>query len=245
MDRGLNRNQIKYIAVIAMLIDHTAMFFLSGGLAEASLTRIAVYSLMRVIGRLTGPVMLFFLVEGFTHTSSRKKYGIRLLVFGLLSQIPYALSHYDSLWRADFNVILTLFMTFLMLTAAERIRNRLANGLAVFTLILATARCDWGIIGPLMAWLFYLSRDDRKRQMKYYSFVCAVQVAASAVSLAMKGLHWYGELWQAGMFLVIPVLLCYNGDPGSRSPFNKWLFYVIYPLHLLVIWVIRYHLPAV
>lgn len=236
----LNRNEIKYLAIIAMLIDHIAMFFLSPGISEAPLSRIALYSVMRVIGRLTAPIMLFFLVEGFVHTSSRKKYGIRLFAFGLISQIPYALSHYNSLLKPDFNVIITLFVTFLMLTAAERISNRLLNRLVVFALIMVTFCCDWGVIGPFMAWLFYRYRDDRKAQLKYYSLVCAIQVVSAVVFLSMNGHHWYGELWQAGMFLVIPVLLCYNGEAGSKSSVNKWIFYVFYPLHLLVFWMIRY-----
>ena len=239
---SLNRNEIKYLAIIAMIIDHIAMFILSSGLSEAPVSRIAVYSLMRVIGRLTGPIMLFFLVEGFIHTSSRKKYGIRLLAFGLISQIPYALSHYNSLLKPDFNVIITLFVTFLMLLAAERISNRLVNYLVVFALIMVTFWCDWGVIGPIMALLFYRNRDDRMAQLKYYSLICAVQVAGAVVFLAINGNHWYGELWQAGMFLVIPVLLCYNGESGSRSPLNKWVFYIIYPLHLLIFWVLKYHI---
>ena len=244
MKQKLNRNEIKYIAIIAMLIDHIAMFFMSSGLPEASLSRIAVYSLMRMIGRLTAPIMLFFLVEGFLHTSSRKKYGIRLLVFGLISQIPYALAHYNSLLKLDFNVIITLFVTFLMLIAAESIRNPLVNRLVVFALIMVTFCCDWGVIGPLMAWLFYQNRNDRKAQFKYYSIICAIQVVSAAVFLAKNGHHWYGELWQAGMFLVIPVLLCYNGESGSKSPINKWIFYVIYPLHLMIIWIVKYYVLA-
>ena len=222
-----------------MLIDHIAMFFLSSGLQQATLSRITVYSLMRVIGRLTAPVMLFFLVEGFVHTSSRKKYAVRLLVFGLISQIPYALSHYNTLLKLDFNVIITLFVTFMMLTAAESINNRLVNRLVVFALIMVTFCCDWGVIGPFMAWIFYMNRDDRKAQIKYYSLICAIQVISAAVFLGMNGNHWYGELWQAGMFLVIPVLLCYNGEAGNRAPINKWIFYIFYPLHLAVFWVIR------
>lgn len=241
---GLNRNEIKYMAIIAMLIDHIAMFFLSSGLSEAAPSRIAIYSLMRVIGRITAPVMLFFLVEGFVHTSSRKKYGIRLLAFGLISQIPYALSHYNSLMEPDFNVIITLFVTFLMLLAAESISNRSGNILMVFALIMITFCCDWGVIGPFMAWLFYRYRDDRKLQIRYYSLLCAIQVVSAAVFLARNGHHWYGELWQAGMFLVIPILICYNGEAGRKSLINKWIFYIIYPLHLLVIWMIKYHVMA-
>ena len=241
MNLKLNRNEIKYLAIIAMLIDHIAMFFLSAGLSEAALSRVAAYSVMRVVGRLTAPIMLFFLVEGFTYTSSRKKYGVRLFVFGLISQIPYALSHYNSIFKLDFNVIITLFVTYLMLLAADSISNRLVNRLVVFALIMVTFCCDWGVIGPFMAWLFYQNRDDRKAQIKYYALICAIQVVSAAVFLSKNGHHWYGELWQAGLFLVMPILLCYNGEPGSKSSINKWIFYIFYPLHLLFFWIFKYY----
>lgn len=235
---SLDRNQIKYIAVIAMLIDHVAVFFLAPGIAEASTARIALYAAMRVIGRLTGPIMIFFLVEGFIHTSSRRKYGARLFVFGLLSQIPYVLSHYNKLFAADFNVIITLFILFLMLTAVEKINNGFLNRAVVLALIAVTYWCDWGVIGPLMAWVFYQYHEDRKMQIQYYAAVCMIQLVSAATVLSMKGLHWYGELWQAGLFLVIPFLIWYNGRPGSRSAFSRWIFYIVYPLHLLIIWLI-------
>ena len=238
--KGLDRNSIKYIAIIAMLIDHIAMFMLSPGIAEAPASRVAVYALMRVIGRLTAPIMIFFLVEGFVHTSSRNRYGTRLLVFGLISQIPYALSHYNSLLVPDFNVIITLFMTLLMLEAYERIERRSLNIIVVFALMMVTFCCDWGVIGPFMAWLFYRYRGDRKMMIRSYIVICGIQVVSAAVFLAANGNHWYGELWQAGLFLVIPVLLSYNGEAGSRTRFSKWVFYAFYPLHLLVFWLIKY-----
>lgn len=237
---SLNRNQIKYIAIIAMIIDHIGMFLLSPGISEKPAATVAIYAALRTIGRLTGPIMLFFLSEGFVHTSSRKKYAIRLLVFGLISQIPYALSHYNSLKAIDFNVIITLFLTFLMLLSYEKIRNRFINFIVCLLLLILSSVCDWGIIGPFMAWLFYRFRSDRKTQIKAYAILCAVQLTASVVFLATNGHHWYGELWQAGMFLVIPFLLAYNGKAGKRSAFNKWAFYLIYPLHFLIFWAIRY-----
>ncbi len=240
-EKGLDRTQIKYIAIAAMIIDHIGMFFLSPGISEAALPKVAAYAAMRTIGRLTGPIMLFFLTEGFMHTSSRPRYFARLLSFGLISQIPYSLAHYDRLFVADdLNVIITLAAAFLMLEAAERIENRALGTAAVFAIIVATFCCDWGVIGPFMAWLFYTFREDRKLQMRSYAILCAVQVVSAAVFLRNNGLHWYGELWQAGMFLVIPVLLTYNGEPGKKTAFNKWMFYVIYPLHLMVIWLIEH-----
>ncbi|MCR5168634.1 MAG: conjugal transfer protein TraX [Oscillospiraceae bacterium] len=238
-DNGLDRVGIKYIAIAAMLIDHIALFFVPHG-DDSPFLMSALYFIMRFIGRITGPVMIFFLTEGFTHTSSKKKYGIRLLLFGLISQIPYALSHYDKLLVLDFNVIITLAMIFLMLLASERISDHTLNTVAVFAIIMITFCCDWGVFGPFMAWLFYRYRDDRKMQLRMYSTLCTIQVVSAAVFLAKNGCHWYGELWQTGVFLVVPILNIYNGKRGSGSAVNKWIFYIIYPLHLLIIWLIKY-----
>ena len=237
----MNRNQIKYIAIVAMIIDHIAMFFLSPGISDAPASRVALYALMRVIGRITAPVMLFFLVEGYIHTSSRFKYGLRLLIFGLISQIPYALSHYNTLLKLDFNVIITLFLTFLMLAANKKIENRLLNRIVVFGLIMISFCCDWGVIGPFMAWLFYENRDDRKAQVKCYSVISLIQVASASFFLYKNGYHWYGELWQLGLFLVIPFIMLYNGEAGRKSFISKWVFYFVYPVHLLIFWILKYY----
>ncbi len=85
---NLNRTQIKYIARTAMLMDHTAAFLLQ---SEKNPALIVIYILMRTLGRIAAPVMFYFLVEGYIHTSSRMKYIIRLLSFGIFSQVPYSL----------------------------------------------------------------------------------------------------------------------------------------------------------
>lgn len=222
-----------------MLIDHIALFFLPHG-GDAPFSLSALYFIMRFIGRITGPVMIFFLTEGFIHTSSKQKYGIRLLVFGLISQIPYALSHYNKLLVPDFNVMITLAVIFLMLLTSERISDHTLNTAAVFAMIMMTFCCDWGVFGPFMAWLFYRYRDDRKMQLRMYFTLCTIQVVSAIVFLAKNGFGWYRELWQTGVFLVIPILNIYNGKRGSGSAVNKWIFYIIYPLHLLIIWLIKY-----
>ena len=71
----MNRNFLKYIAVAAMLCDHIALVFV--GMNNP------VGVAMRVFGRLTAPLMCYFLVEGFVHTRSKKKYGIRLFIFAI------------------------------------------------------------------------------------------------------------------------------------------------------------------
>lgn len=85
LGKGLDRNIIKYIAIIAMLIDHISMFFIP-------ITN-PLGDIMRVIGRLTGPLMCYFLSEGFYYTSNKFKYGSRLFIFALISQFPYVFAH--------------------------------------------------------------------------------------------------------------------------------------------------------
>ena len=224
---------MKLIAILAMVIDHTALFLLP---PETRPELFLIYTVMRTVGRLTGPTMFFFLAEGFRYTSSRKKYARRLLVFGLLSQVPYALVRGNSLFYPDFNVILTLFVTFLMLAASEKIEDRRLNMLIVFGIMLVTIRFDWGLTGPLLAWFFWRHHDDRALQRRFYAFVCFLMTVMPCLHYLQIGENWYQEIWQAGMFLFLPFWSLYNGEPGKSGFAGKWLFYIFYPAHLLVIW---------
>ncbi len=250
----LDRTTIKYIAITAMIIDHIAAFFIHdkaiivmaypwiATVYPEALVWPAFYIPMRFIGRLTGPIMAFFLVEGFIHTSSRLKYGLRLLIFGLISQIPYALANGNKLLKPDFNVIITLTLTFLMLLVMEKVENVILKFALVVLIIFASNWCDWGIFGPLMALAFYILKDDRKGKIKGYASVCALLVIRDLYTVIINKMPLTFMVHQLGVFLVILFLLLYNGEPGKKSPVNKWLFYVIYPLHLLVIWFVKYRL---
>ncbi len=227
----MDRVQIKYIAIAAMLIDHIAAFFLT---PEKHPALIALYIIMRTVGRIAGPVMLYFLAEGYSHTSSKLKYGLRLLCFGIISQIPYSLARYGKVSTENLNVIITLFMSFLMLAATDRIKNQVFKGLTVFVFILLTAFSDWGIIGPLIVWLFYISRDDRKSQIKAYMIIVGIYLASTIAFVIQDSQRWYEGICQIGLVLVIPLLGTYNGASGKKTVFNKWIFYIFYPFHLLV-----------
>ena len=82
--RILNRDVIKYIAMFTMLLNHISHMFL----AEGSMTAFV----FEYAGYFTAPTMCYFLVEGYAYTRSKKRYGLRLLAFALLSQIPYMLA---------------------------------------------------------------------------------------------------------------------------------------------------------
>ena len=110
---------------------------------------------------------------------------------------------------------------------------RLFSGIILLAIIIAA-----GIFGGdvLYALTFFRYRESPRE--KWLSFggitlVCCMSVLTSEPM-------WSG-LFQLGIFLVIPLIqYCYNGEGGSKKPFHKWFFYVFYPLHLLVLGVLRW-----
>ena len=230
----LNRTQIKYIAIAAMLLDHLAAFLLS---PEKYPGLIVLYIIMRIIGRVAAPVMFYFIVEGFTHTSSKRNYCLRLLSFAILSQIPYSLLRYGSVAAGDLNVMFTLLFSFLMLMVVEKTSNQIIKGMAVFLFMFSSVFSDWGLIGPLMTWLFYVNRSDRKKQVRDYLLIVGIQLFSAVLFIISNTQSWYEGICQLGTFLVIPLLLAYNGESGNKTFINKW-FYVFYPLHLILIWLV-------
>lgn len=227
----LNRTQLKYIAVFAMLIDHIGMMFIP--------VTTPLGALCRIVGRLTAPIMCMFLAEGFKHTRSKEKYAIRLFVFALVSQPFYAYAHGNSIFEADFNMIFTLFLSFMALYCAEKINNRFLRFFCVVLLICLSTYGDWGITAPLWVLCFYKWGESKSKSAFAFSAVALYWIFRATLNCIDMGYHWYGEFCQLGLFLFIPVIYIYNGEKGSDSAFSKWFFYIFYPLHLLVLTVIH------
>ena len=83
MTKGLNSNHLKLIAIIAMTIDHIADLIYPGFSSEP------FSILFHIIGRLTAPMMWFFICEGYYHTRNPKKYILRLFLFAVISHFAY------------------------------------------------------------------------------------------------------------------------------------------------------------
>ena len=90
------------------------------------------------------------------------------------------------------------------------------------------------IIAPLWILCFYIFKDDKKKRFTAFGILAAVEVASCIPFMISKG-----EIWQIGVFLVIPLLWLYNGEKGSGNPIHKWAFYLFYPLHLLALGAIK------
>ena len=107
---GLNNLQLKIIAVVSMLIDHTADALPVFHTASVR----PLYMLMRYAGRLAFPLFAFLLAVGAEKTHDKKKYLLRLGVFALLSEVPFdwALFGRPVCWERQ-NVFFTLFLALL------------------------------------------------------------------------------------------------------------------------------------
>ena len=228
--RILSGSALKLIAVVTMLIDHVASHLMRTDktvvltVLGKTLTR---YTLLRSIGRLAFPIYAFLLVEGFLHTRSRKRYGTRLAVFALLSELPWNLLHGGKWTYAGQNVMFTLLLGFLGLCVLERLErereNRKTWALALLGLLAASVllRADYGCSGFGFILMLYLLR-------------------AQPLYQSVLGACFLSSRWIAGLAF-IPIGL-YNGRRGMiRSRFASLLFYAFYPVHMLVLYFIKYH----
>lgn len=227
--RPLNRDTIKYIAAFTMLLNHIANLFLPSD----SL----LFEALVDIGYFTAITMCYFLVEGYGYTRSKRRYGQRLLLFALLSQIPF----YLAFGYPGLNMLFTLFFCFLILVTMERLQDGPRKRLAVAALTLATVFCDWAVFAAVFTILFAQNKDSRQGLRRVYLGCYAAfalmntanYLERSPLSLALlHGLCSGLGLLASGYC----VLHLYNGKKARRGrTFSKWFFYVFYPAHLLLL----------
>ncbi len=253
----MNRNQIKYLVIIAMVIDHIAWAWVP--------TTSPAGQLMHFFGRLTGPTMAFFVAEGYLHTHNRGKYAGRLALFALLSWPAFCLFefgvfpvrmmhgyvHGTGLWSFPmhyytrtlviypyFGVIYSLLLGLLAIWLWDTERIPLPLRLLGAALLVWLSRYgDWQYFDVLWALNFFLLRD--RPVLKWLGY-CLIG-GATFVLFAPWDNGLDSCLFQFGVFLVPLLLNCfYNGQSGSRKTIHKWFFYLFYPLHLLLLAFLRF-----
>ena len=231
----MTRNMLKYLALAAMLADHTAVLLLPEGGAACFI--------LRTFGRVTAPLMCFFLAEGYFHTSSARRYAGRLLLFALLSQPAWSLAFYGRLQPVPWNMMATLLISLLaldlrmggeILPVFKRLDER-GRRFAAAGMIALSAFGDWAGIAPVWVLCFGTGVRTKKQQEKLL-LLSALVIAGMDILVRMsEGRTWYGSLWDCGTVLAIPLLSSYNGQKGSSHPFHKWFCYAFYPLHFLIL----------
>ena len=241
--KGLNRDVIKYIAMFTMLLNHIANIFLTPGTP--------LFTLLVDIGYFTAPVMCYFLVEGYHYTHSKKRYAGRLAIFALLSEIPFCLAFSEAytgeriISFCGFNMIFTLLLCFGILYVRENVRDGILAGVLIAVLFLISLFSDWALAAPLFTLLFASAGGDKRKVWNafligaavfaFLSFSPGVSAAQTMQSLIDAVLSAAGIL-AAG----ITVVCFYNEKRMERGrTFSKWFFYLFYPVHLLILGIIR------
>lgn len=232
---SLSGYALKTIAVAAMIIDHAAYLFCDA----ASPLGIVLH----FIGRLTAPIMCYFLAEGYYHTGNFRWYAMRLFVFALISQVPFQLVINKGVLTFPppvLNVLFTLLCGLLALRAWDTIQNESLRRAAVCGLMLLTSFMDWPIFGVLFIFVFALNRGDRRAQLTAYAWACVGKVAYSLLLVLAGAKDLVTVISALGVFCVISLLMLYNGKRGGERTGKlgkqaRWLFYIAYPAHLLLL----------
>ena len=231
---GISALTLKLLAMVFMLLDHL----------WATVWSVPWFT---VIGRLAFPIFAFQIAEGFFLTSDRRRYMRRLLVFALISEIPFNLMLADSVfYPLHQNVMFTFLIALLLMQWMEKQRGNLLRfvGVSVVCVLLAMVLglvtfVDYYHYGVLIVLLFYWTRGMK--------FGWLVQLAGMLyICDAMAGLVYpitlFGQTVEIGqqMFAVlalVPIWL-YNGQKGYSSKAVQLACYWFYPVHLAVLYVL-------
>ncbi len=248
MKRPLSRAALKYIAVIAMLIDHIGYtlvwneyiwhryynmrplsFIPFMSTAESAHM---TYTVCRRIGRIAFPIFAYFVTEGFLKTHDIKKYVIRMAVFAVAAELPYNLCFGRTFFTLEHNnVIFTHLLGLLMLICLKRFaeptsesgnlpESRTITAFVIAGFCIVASPFDGGVRGILMIACCYLFRDNENLKL------IGMSLANMVIVIPFGAL----QLWaMAGMAL----LKLYN---GKRGLYPRYFFYLFYTLHLLALY---------
>lgn len=245
MKRILDANSIKIIAILAMTIDHIAWICFPGYQHHAPPI------MMHIIGRITCPIMCFFIAEGYHHSKNINRYTKRLFIFAVISHFSYIFFSTGNMdWKAfipfyDGNILnqtsvmwpLAWGLVMLRIAHSQKIKDPIKY-ILIIGICLITFPGDWSCIASLCILAFGTNRGNLKKQMFWMIFYVAMYSIVYFFALDKI----YG-LMQMAVVLSIPVIAMYNGKRGKNAPTNifmKYAFYIYYPLHLLVLGFIQY-----
>ena len=259
--KGIKESTLKYIALISMFIDHIGAFVLSfyikdklpGGFSMTSLLRsgepIQVgYFLIRAVGRLAFPLFCFMIVEGLVHTKSRIKYAGRLLIFALISEVPFDLANKHEFWYPKYqNVFFTLFLGMVAiwgLSYAKQEMKKCITGKGTSILKFLSPICvamlvscsavlladeihtDYGMGGVLCIITMYLIYDMYIETWTRNKAYCMTMLSGVIVLSSFNNFELFA-------FLDVAIIAFYMGERGKVS---KYFFYAFYPAHILVLY---------
>lgn len=214
---------LKIIALISMLCDHTGYIIFGR------------FSVMNYIGRLSFPIFAFLITEGYIHTSNLKKYFSRLLCFAVISQIPYMLFMKSLTNDFTLNILFTLTLGLLAITIYNKIKNKVLGFILViiFAILAHFLHLDYGWFGIAIIFIFYIFKNKKL----YMNILFSISVFINYFYYFCKTSRIeYIFIIIFCILALIPINL-YNGKKGKNT---KYLLYLFYPLHFIILYALGF-----
>lgn len=235
----LSNNMLKIIGAVSMVCDHMGVILFP----EAEI--------LRIIGRLAFPIFAFLIAEGAKYTRNKLRHFLMLSLFAGAIQLVYSLYLGSTL---EMNVMVTFTLSLLIIYALDALKiaifeydtplfKKIFCALAVIGVFLiaiiadAMLDLDYGLSGALVPVFPAICTTPKvKNPPEYFKWldtpllrVCVTALGILALAIDDGDIQYYS-------LFVIPILLLYSGQRGKYK--MKYFFYIFYPLHLGILWLI-------
>lgn len=211
---------LKIIAIVSMFIDHIGYAIFGG------------FSYFNYIGRLAFPIFAFQISEGYIHTKNLKKYFLRLFIFAIISQFPFML--FDSLLTSSFNlnIFFTLLLGLVCIYIYDKLKYKsIAITISIIIGILAEyMHFDYGIYGIAIILIFYIFKNSITKASIAFILANLIKYLPYFITSGYNNAYLYLFICTSLSIIFIGL---YNGKKGKDI---KYLLYLFYPIHLLLIY---------
>lgn len=236
---GLSATALRWFALGCMLLDHLWGTIIPGN------------EWMTCLGRLAFPIFAFQVAEGYLHTHDFKNYSNRIMLCIILSEIPFDLMMFGTaFYPFHQNVMMTLWLGLMSIHTIDQVRKKETAAwlgcikLIGLLLLGFITFPDYGLLGVLNVVVFYLLRDFPKARLAQLAAMIAIHgfgYGGRAFVFEIFGGTLEIPIQSFAVLSLIPIWL-YQGEKGSRSKFIQYFSYAFYPLHMIVLYLIRNYL---
>lgn len=217
------------IAMIFMLCDHMWATILD-------------YEWLTCLGRIAFPIFAFLITEGYIHTSNINKYIKRMVIFAIITEIPFNLMvsaspiypfHQNVLWTFVISLLTLKYLNF------DDVKNSFKSILIILlAIIIATVTmCDYFGAGVMMVVGFYIFRKSKLLQLLMMIYVNMILLQGYSYPIDIAGYTYYFPQQGFAVLSLIFIWL-YNGKQGYHAKWFKIFCYAFYPLHMLILYLL-------
>lgn len=219
---GIGQECLKLIACLTMLIDHIGYVFFPD------------VAFLRILGRIAFPLYCFLLCQGLLHTKNPLRYLLRFVIILVISEIPFDLLFSRCITWEYQNVMFTLLLGLVMGLCFRRISSLPLKLLCIIPFALAAdfLQSDYGAYGILVIALFLLSQNTAHPRLAEFLGLFLLSFYHYDVQIPVFSILLPFQLF--ALLAMIPICL-YSGKKSTQSAILKCLFYLFYPLHLVVL----------